>query len=87
MYSLKNENLKRLCVALNAFLRYNIKKSKTNLEEVDALDDVEIDDDVDTELVVEKLKTNKKKLSEKTKDKSQYIDFVMTKSRPKKNYP
>ena len=52
MYSLKNENLKRLCVALNAFLRYNIKKSKTNLEEVDALDDVEIDDDVDTELVV-----------------------------------
>lgn len=37
------------------------KKSKTNLEEVDALDDVEIDDDVDTELVVEKLKTEKKK--------------------------
>lgn len=61
MYSLKNENLKRLCVALNAFLQYNIKKSKTNLEEVDALDDVEIDDDVDTELVVEKLKTEKKK--------------------------
>ena len=61
MHSLKNENLKRLFVALNAFLRYNIKKSKTNLEEVDALDDVEIDDDVDTELVVEKLKTEKKK--------------------------
>ena len=61
MYSLKNENLKRLCVALDAFLRYNIKKPKTNLEEVDALDDVEIDDDVDTELVVEKLKTDKKK--------------------------
>ena len=52
MYSLKNENLKRLCVELNAFLQYNIKQSKTNLEEVDALDDVEIDDDVDTELVV-----------------------------------
>lgn len=64
-----------------------MKKSKTNLEEVDALDDVEIDDDVDTELVVEKLKTDKKKLSEKTKDKSQHIDFVMTKSRRKKNYP
>lgn len=61
MYSLKNENLKRLCVELNAFLQYNIKQSKTNLEEVDALDDVEIDDDVDTELVVEKLKTEKKK--------------------------
>ena len=69
MYSLKNENLKRLCVALNAFLRYNIKKSKTNLEEVDALDDVEIDDDVDTELVVEKLKTEKKNFQRKLRTK------------------
>lgn len=69
MYSLKNENLKRLCVELNAFLQYNIKKSKTNLEEVDALDDVEIDDDVDTELVVEKLKTEKKNFQRKLRTK------------------
>ena len=45
------------CIKLDSVKQY--KNINNHLEEVDALDDDEIDDDVDAELEVDTLKTNK----------------------------